>query len=181
MANRTPAAYYPGKPTAGPRTIRQLGLLEIVIGALALLLPFLAGAFVILGLGLFIVVNGIIRLFSAWKQSAWIQLILGVVEVGAGTLILFSPSTDFRLIAIILMVYFLITGFGMLAASRQAVLTEGAATPWIRIAGIVNVALGLLLLFGWPALSAVILGIFVGLSILSTGFAHWFQGKPSKA
>ena len=48
------------------------------------------------------------------------------------------------------------------------------------LSGIVSVAMAILIMAGWPAISAILLGVLLGVNFLSSGFGYIIVSRALK-
>src|SRR5262249_26324566 len=139
------------QPTARRHRVR--GLLVLLMGCLALAAPFFAGALALFLVGLLLIVCGVLEMLETFyapdearRRSSYLG---GLLSVRAGILLLARPRLVVRGLALLVAGSFLIDGFGKTVAAWRA---RAAAAPWgwVLVSGLVNVALGLVLVTGWP-------------------------------
>jgi uncharacterized membrane protein HdeD (DUF308 family) len=80
-----------------------------------------------------------------------------------------SPLDGAAALALLLSFYLLLDAFGSFALARDLRPTTGWG--WMTASGVVDLALIVFFTLGWPASSLVVLGIFVGASLLFDGAA----------
>jgi uncharacterized membrane protein HdeD (DUF308 family) len=144
-------------------------VLLVLVGILALANPLATGFATGLLLGFLLVVYGVMAIaagFSALAGHArWIELLLGLVAVLAGVLILFVPHLGAVTLVWMIGAWLLVAGIFEVIHSLQAARDRG----WRLFMGIVDIALGALLLFSSPLRALAFLAAAVGLSFLIRG------------
>ena len=98
------------------------GVLGIVAGLLAALLPGLTALLLVILAGCWAVVTGVLEIAAAFRlrhlgTSAWLTGLVGVVSVLAGVLILARPGVGALALATVLGIYALVAGVGLLVAA----------------------------------------------------------------
>src|SRR5262249_35346151 len=106
-------------------------------------------------------------------RSAYLS---GELSVLAGTLLLSTPELVLKGVTLLLAASFLIDGIGKVIASLRAK-TIGTARTWLFAGGVVNVGLGLKLATRWPISGWPVVGVVVGLHMLTAGWLM-LLGRP---
>jgi len=162
----------PPIPSAGRASWRWMlgyGLIVIIIGFVALINPLATGLVTGLFLAAMLVTYGIVALVSAAASFAergrWMELALGLLALAAGIFIFFAPY-----LGALSLVW--ATGFWLFVSG---VLQIGGAARfrvdrfWRLVLGVVDLLLGLLLLFAGPVTSLAFLALMIGISFLFRG------------
>ncbi len=96
----------------------------------------------------------------------WLKPFLLIVT---GGLMLYSPLSGVAAVGLMLSFYLFLDAFGSFALSRELYPAKGWG--WMMFNGIVSLLLAILILSGWPATSLVLVGIYVGVSLIVDGWA----------
>ena len=150
------------------------GLILLVLGLLAILLPPLAtlGATIVIGAVFF--AGGVVGLISTFNghraPGFWWSLISALLGIVVGLMLLVRPIAGAVSLTLVLIAFFLAEGvlsifFGV--AHRQHVSTWG----WMVASGVVDLALAGILLAGLPGDAAWALGLLVGINLIFGGAA----------
>ncbi|MEC9199381.1 MAG: DUF308 domain-containing protein [Pseudomonadota bacterium] len=144
-----------------------LGALSILLPAAATLAATLLVAATLLfwgGLGLWMSLS--LRDLPEWKFSA---TAFGFVAI-LGLMFLIFPGVGAELMTLFVVAGFLIEGvFSILFALRLSRHAKGWI--WMAASGAAALALGLVVLVGWPGTAAWLLGLLIGVNFLTTGAA----------
>ncbi len=166
----------PGTPLSPERRhwSSTLGIVLIVAGVLAILLPVFAGVAVTALLGWILLLAGVAHLVYAWGarstgSSLW-QGIIGVVYVLAALYLILHPARALVTLTLFLAIYFVVEGIFALVLYFRLQRTHRAG--WFLWDGLVTLVLGLLIWARWPLSSAWALGTIVGISLLMSGVAR---------
>jgi uncharacterized membrane protein HdeD (DUF308 family) len=144
------------------------------MGLLAIASAFFAGPLALVLVGVLLILSGILELLEiyraadeATRRSSYLS---GALSIAAGILLLNRPQLIIRGVGLLLGASFLIDGAGKLLASWRA---RRSGVAWKRglAAGLVNVALGLVLVFRWPVSGYGVLAILIGIRMLASGWA----------
>ncbi|WP_247730320.1 HdeD family acid-resistance protein [Halovivax limisalsi] len=155
------------------RTLRIAGILVVVLGIVAILLPVGTGIAIAYVAGAALLVGGVVHAghvvtIDGWAGSLW-QATLAIVSILAGALILANPVVGLLSLTLAAIAYLLVDGLAELAASAR--LPAGTGRGWIAASGVLSVALAALLWIGFPVDALWFVGFVVGLSLVSTGLS----------
>lgn len=152
-------------------TIRNCGLLLVVLGLLTILLPRYAGMTIGVVVGIFLVLSGFVRVAFAWAAGSWGSVLLryafGALAMVAGSMMVAQPATALRVIIIVAIVYFIVDGVSAILFALRLPPAAGGA-PMI-LSGIVSLVLGVMLWRNWPLPGEQMLGIYMGVKLLVDG------------
>lgn len=158
------------------------GALFIVVGILALLAPFAATLATTIFFGWLLLIGGVIGVVSAIRErnapGFWSNLLLAALTAILGALILWNPLAGTITLAWILATFLLLSGvlnFTMASAFRGT-----ARYWWVIASGILDILLALFLILFLPATAPLAVGVFVGISFLSSGFALLFAAMSAR-
>lgn len=177
-----PKAERAGTGTAAIRSFQQsrrstllAGLVLILLGALALLLPQQATIAASTGLGGLLVIAGAVTIVQAVRTKGiggfnW-ALLAGAAEVVGGVLIWLSPMKGAAAIALLVVIVVAVQGATHLLMSMRFSETRGRIG--LALSGIVSIAIALILVSRFPYQSVTEPGAMAGLALIVAGFAHF--------
>ena len=158
-----------------------MGVLLLVLGILAIILPLVAGIAVAAIVGWVLLLGGIAHLVYAWSARGsgavlW-QVLLGIIYVLVGLYFIFHPASGLVTLTLLLAIYFVIEGIlELIAWFRVRGVHHAGWTLWN---GIITLILGLLIWAHWPFSSVWALGTLVGISLILSGIARLsFRSRP---
>lgn len=144
------------------------------LGLLAVAAPWAAARVVDAICGTILVVAGAGQLALAaaaftWR-GFWVAVVCGALSVAAGVAMLVLPKAGIEALVAFLGVVLLLEGATKLAAALAIRRGYGGGFPWgwMLLDGLLGCGLGLLLLASRPAEAGVLLGVFVGVNLLSS-------------
>lgn len=151
-------------------------VISIVGGVLALLNPFAATlAATMLAGWTFIFLGGlqIIQSFQVqgWSGFLW-ALLFGLLSLVVGVSLVFNPLAGMVSLTLLVAVLFLATGAVKVFYGFS--LKPVSGWGWVLFSGIVSVALGILILADMPWAAVSVLGILLGVELLSNGVLFLF-------
>lgn len=169
MTSAEPSTPFAARPGTGWRWILAYGVLVVVIGFLALLNPLATGLATGLFLAAVLIVYGVAALISAVSSLAqrgrWVELVLGLLALAAGILIAFAPYLGALSLVWATGFWLFVSGVVQIGCAIRVKADRG----WRLLLGIVDLLLGLILLFAGPLPGLAILALMVGISFLFRG------------
>ncbi len=149
------------------------GCLLILLGALAVAYSIIFTVVSVLFLGWLLILGGILEGLHAFQHRESGHLFLYVMEallaIVTGALLLKSPLVGALVVTLLLASYFIIAGIFRIVASLAL---RFPSWGWMFFNGLVTLALGIIVWGGWPASGFWILGLFVGVSLMVSGWAR---------
>ncbi|APR80945.1 Hypothetical protein A7982_06292 [Minicystis rosea] len=158
-----------------------LGIGSMVLGIIAIFLPFAASMVTAIALGWLIVINGLIEGYHAlqnrgWGGAGW-ELVSAVVQVAAGLILVAFPLIGKIALIVIVAAYFIAEGALKLIRAAQHRGVRGGG--WLTFDGLISLALGIWLLVRGPVTALWVLGILVGINLLAGGLSMLLIGTGS--
>jgi uncharacterized membrane protein HdeD (DUF308 family) len=151
------------------------GIVLVVLGAFAILLPQIASLAVEIWLGWLFLISGVFGLVSSfWMRQApgfWWALLSAVLAIAVGVALIASPVAGVLSLTYLLIAFFIVEGVSsiMYAIEHRRELTGGWG--WMLASGIVTLALGGIILAGLPGTAAWAIGLLVGIDMVFGGSA----------
>ena len=150
-----------------------LGVALIVLGGVALGSVAVASLAVAVVIGSLILLGGLVEAVGAFWCRGWsgffLHLLSGVLSIVVGVLFLRAPVGALGALTLLTGGFLLVEGiFKVVAAASY----RFAAWGWPLAGGLIDVALGLMILAEWPASALWVLGTFLGISLIFRG-ADW--------
>jgi uncharacterized membrane protein HdeD (DUF308 family) len=151
-----------------------IAVTTILLGVAAIILPYFFGTFAVMMLGGVMLASGVVALFyinTIRKEGIPVSVIAPWVQVIAGLVILIWPELALWVVAVILGGGLILSGITGLTALRDS----GVVNPPMRrkIELWLSIVLGVLLIILGSAGSAILLGVVLGLALISAGLQQW--------
>ena len=150
------------------------GIVFVILGALAILFPYVAGLSYNFILAYLIIFAGAAHLWWAWRPSLegrTQHLLLGLLFLAGGISLLVFPWIGLISFTIILGVSFLIQGGVQLALASNSPRLRGNSKTMLIVAGLAGIIAGALILIGLPSSAAWAVGTLAGINMLIFGVA----------
>ena len=151
------------------------GIVLVVLGVVAVLVPPLATLAVTILLGWLFLVSGVVGLFTTfWMRQApgfWWSLISAVLGVVVGFVLLASPLSGAVSLTIVLVVFFVIEGVASIMFALDHKRELSGKWGWMLVSGIVDLVLAAMIFGGLPSTAAWAIGLLVGINMVFGGAA----------
>jgi uncharacterized membrane protein HdeD (DUF308 family) len=159
-----------------------VGVAFIIGGALALLMPLVASIAVALAIGWVFILVGVAQLVHAWQIREWggvvWQIIIGVVILAGGIAMVIDPILAAISLTLLVGLVFIMKGAAQIVLGFN--LRPHGGWQWVLGAGVLAVAVGLLILFSWPISGAWVLGTFAGISLMFSGWSYIMMAMAAR-
>ena len=166
------------KSSAG--SMKWMGILTIILGILAMMMPYITGQSVLMVIGILVMAAGILRLIWAFKAGSLgkgiLVFLIGVLTLLAGFWIITQPFIAAGALTIVLSVYFFADGLAEVIAAFSVAEGKG----WLLFDGAVTVVLGVLLFMGFPISGPLAVGVLLGIKLLMAGITMLTLGSAVK-
>lgn len=148
-----------------------LAVISIVGGLLALFNPFAATLAATLMAGWVFAILGVVQIIQSFQLRGWggflWALLFGVLSLLVGISLLANPLAGMVSLTLLVAVLFLVTGVIKIMYSFS--LRPIAGWGWVLASGIVSLALGVMIMTDIPWSVGNVLGILLGVELLSNG------------
>jgi uncharacterized membrane protein HdeD (DUF308 family) len=150
-----------------------LGIVQIIVGVLAVSYAFSATVATVVTLGVLFLIAACAQLTAAFLTRGWrgffLFLLLGILYAIAGFLMISQPMTAAEGLTLMLAVCFLLGGtFRIITALIERFPYWG----WVLFNGAITVVLSIAIWQQWPSSGLWVLGLFVGIDLILNG-ATW--------
>jgi uncharacterized membrane protein HdeD (DUF308 family) len=149
------------------------GIILILLGIAALLLPLLAGLAVTILFGWLFLALGVVGLLTTFSMRhapgfVW-SLLSAIITIALGLGLLIFPGLGLISLTYVLISFFVVEGVVtiMYALEHKRELTQ--RWGWMLLSGVVDLAVAALILAGLPGSFAWALGLIVGINLLFGG------------
>lgn len=152
-----------------------LGIGMMIAGVVVLFAPLLFSVVIEQMAGFAFAAGGIVMLVQVFTtKDGWdariTYLILGLFTLLAGVMLLFRPLEGVLAITLLLIVAIFISGLLRIAVGFMSRPDEGSG--WVIFAGMISVLVSGYLLFNYPEVSAVLIGLMVAISLIGEGAGY---------
>ncbi|MFT3775493.1 MAG: HdeD family acid-resistance protein [Minicystis sp.] len=148
-----------------------LGVIFMVLGVLAIVVPFIGSLVTAIAIGWVMIVGGIVQGIHAVQNPGWAgrgwEIASSVLEVLVGILVVAFPVAGTVTLTLVLAAWF--AAEGVLRIVRAVQHKNIPNWGWLMFDGVLSLGLGILILAGWPSTAVWALGLLVGVNLLIGG------------
>jgi uncharacterized membrane protein HdeD (DUF308 family) len=158
------------------------GVLTIFLGILAIGSPLVSGLAVAITVGAVLLLAGISMTLFAFQAPSFgrglLRLLFGALTVLVGISALSQPGIALVNLTLLLGIYFIADGVVALIVAFNVKPSPGWG--WMTFNGAVTIALGWMILKGWPVSGVWAVGILVGVRLLFAGMTMLTLGTAGR-
>jgi uncharacterized membrane protein HdeD (DUF308 family) len=162
--------------------LKGSSILMIVLGVLAITLPFATGIAISILLGLLVTFCGVAYLAYAFAArgagSFLLRVLVGGLYVIGGIYLMAHPALSLASLTLLLAVIFFVEGVSEIAAYSAVRALPGSG--WVLFNGLITLLLSVLIWRGWPSSSIWVLGTLVGINLMMSGFSGLFVATATR-
>lgn len=148
-----------------------LGIGLVILGTLAVMFAYTSTLFSLIYLGSFMLVTGGFEVIKSFKINKWssffLHLFLGIFYIGSGLFILFYPGLNAITLTLFLAIFFVVSGILRIVFALAKKLPHRG---WLIFNGLLTIILGILIWKQWPSSGLWVIGMFVGIDAIVTGW-----------
>lgn len=149
------------------------GILLVVFGLAAIIVPPAASLAVTILLGWLFLISGIAGLaLTFWAREMpgfWWSLISAALAVLAGIVLLAQPAQGTLTLTIVVGAYFLAEGVATIMYALEHRRELSGRWSWMLIAGIMDILIAVIIITGLPGSALWAIGLLVGINLLFGG------------
>jgi uncharacterized membrane protein HdeD (DUF308 family) len=157
----------------GRRNLIIAGVLELILGAVAIVVPAVASVATAIFIGWVLVfASG----FYAWdafsvrhRGRMALRLVLAVLTFAAGVYLLVAPLDGVFTLTVMLVIWFAATGTARLVMGLAELGVPGAG--WLAASGMISLLLAILIAVELPSSASWAIGLLVGINLVFSGTA----------
>ena len=158
------------------------GILTLILGFMAIGSPLASGIAMTLVIGVTLLGAGISMLIFAFQAPSLGKVLLKLLFAGltvlVGITVLAQPGVALVNLTLILGAFFIADGFfGFIVAWN---VKPETGWGWLTVNALVTVALGIMILKGWPESSLIVLGVLVGIRLVFAGVTMLTLGTAGR-
>ena len=149
------------------------GIVLVVLGLAAIVVPPLASLAVTILLGWMFMISGVAGLaLTFWARGMpgfWWSLLSAALAIGAGLILLVQPVQGALTLTIVVGAYFLAEGVAtiMYALEHRRELSE--RWSWLLVSGLMDILIAFLIIAGLPGSAEWAIGLLVGINLVLGG------------
>jgi uncharacterized membrane protein HdeD (DUF308 family) len=151
--------------------ILALGIILVVVGTLAVTMPLAATLATALVLGSLLLLAGVAQLVGAFWTREWsgffLSLLFGLLYAVLGLMFLRAPLKAELALTMLLACVLMVGGLFRIIGSLAYRFPHWG---WVLIGGLINLVLGIMIWQRWPDAALWVIGLFVGIDLIFTGW-----------
>lgn len=171
-----------GRLRSASRGLFWIGLGMLALGVAAIIFPLASTLAAALLIGSVLLISGILTLVGSFSIHGtgpfFGALLLALLSIAAGLFILFNPLAG--AVSLTLFVGFIFMFEGAFELFLAFEMRPHAGWGSMLLSGIASILIAILIAAGWPAVSAVALGILLGVNFITTGIGYMAVSRALK-
>lgn len=148
-----------------------MGIVLLVLGTLAIGVPYIVGLTAMVAFGILLAVGGVIELVSSFWARQWSgffgHLLTGILYVIVGLLMIDHPLAAESGLTLMIAALLMITG---LARVFLALFHRFHNRGWVLLSGFISFVLGVMIWREWPYSGLWVIGLFIGIEMIFNGW-----------
>jgi uncharacterized membrane protein HdeD (DUF308 family) len=161
------------------------GIILVILGAAAILLPPLATLSVAILLGWLFLISGITGLITTFRMRhapgfAW-SLLSAILGIVAGIVLIAFPASGALSLTLIVIIFFAIEGIATIMYALEHKRELSGRWGWMLVSGLVDLFLAAVILAGFPVSAAWAVGLLVGINMMFGGVALIMMALHARA
>jgi uncharacterized membrane protein HdeD (DUF308 family) len=149
------------------------GILLLLLGIAAILIPPLAGLAATIWLGAIFLAGGVIGLIASFRAHGapgftW-AIVSAILALLAGLLLLWNPVAGLVTLTYVLIAFFILDGITMIMLGIEHRRELTGRWEWLLVNGIIDLVLAAIILSGMPGSSVWALGLLLGIDLVFGG------------
>jgi len=158
-----------------------LGILLIIVGTIAIIYDVAATLLSVLFFGWLLIIVGAFEAVQSFWQAKWggffLHLIGGILALVVGYHLVSSPAEGALVITLVMAIYFLVIG---VVRSLTALTMRFPNWGWVFLSGIITFILGVLVKQQWPYSGLWVIGLFIGIDMIFSGWSYVMLALAAK-
>lgn len=150
-----------------------LGITLLVLGFLSIGSSFFVTILTVAVIGVLLMIGGIMQIVNSFYTGRWggffLHLVLGLLYLVVGFMLLDAPTLNAITLTFLLAAFFIVAGLFRIITS---IVTPFPGWGWTLVNGIVTFLLGVLIYKHWPSSGLWVIGLFVGIEMIFSGW-YW--------
>jgi uncharacterized membrane protein HdeD (DUF308 family) len=151
------------------------GIVLVVLGLAAIVLPLIATVAVAIIIGWLLLVSGIVGLIATFRMrhapGFWWSLLSALIGIAAGWLLLRWPLSGALSLTLILTVFFVVEGVASIFYALEHKRELSGRWTWMLVSGLIDLFLASMIFLGLPDTATWAIGLLVGINMVFGGAA----------
>jgi uncharacterized membrane protein HdeD (DUF308 family) len=158
------------------------GILLMLLGAVAILVPALASWGITIFIGWILIIGSVFLFGTAFSFREGARLVVRILwalaALIAGLYLVINPGDGTETLTLILVIYFLAIGVFRLGVAFRERGEQGAS--WLGVNGALSLLIGLLILADFPSSADWAIGLLVGIDFIFSGWVLLMIGIAAR-
>jgi len=158
-----------------------LGVLLVVLGAIALGSAALMTLASVLFFGWLLIIAGVMDAIQAFRCKRWngffLDLLTGVLYLVVGFMVVANPGATAVALTLLIAMFLFLSGLFRIVA---AIAAQPPHWVWVLLHGVVSLLLGVAIWRQWPVSGLWVIGLFVGIEMIFNGWSLVMLGMSAK-
>lgn len=156
--------------------ILGLGILFLILGCIGLGMVVGLTLVSMYFFGVLLILGGVTHIidvfkYKEWKGMIW-QALIAVLYIAGGCVVLYDPFLASTLITALLAGVLIVIGLTRIIMAMS--LKDSKGWGWLLLAGITAIILGILIMIQWPISGLWVIGLFIAIEMIVTGWTYIF-------
>jgi uncharacterized membrane protein HdeD (DUF308 family) len=168
-----------GRLRAASGKLFWLGVVFVVLGIAAIVFPMMSTLVATLLVGWVLLIGGAFGLFGSFSIHGtgpfFGALLIALLTIAAGLFLLLNPLAGALALTLMLGIIFVLQGTSEIVFAFE--MRPNGAWVGMLLSGIASLVLAALIAAGWPGISAIALGILLGVNFVSSGLGYIFVSR----
>lgn len=161
---------------------RGVGIALLIIGILAVMLPYIATMTVQMLVAVILILSGILHIAHAftvrkWRNITW-ELLFAVLFLFTGLLFVAYPMSGAFALTMMLGLFFLVLGIFQIFSAMAW--RQRPGWGWLLTGGALSIILGIIVITGLPGTALWSIGLILGIDLIFSGFTLIMIGAHLK-
>lgn len=158
-----------------------LGILEIILGTIAIGWSVAATVVTVVFLGWLLLIGGFVSAAHAFWRKHWqgffLDLATGILYLVAGCIMIGEPAAAAVALTLLVAMFLLMGGIFRIVVALSGHLDHWG---WVMLNGLITAALGIMIWRHWPWTGLWVIGLFVGIEMIFYGWSLVMLGLMAK-
>jgi uncharacterized membrane protein HdeD (DUF308 family) len=152
------------------------------LGIVAIVYPNVSTLAAEIFVGWMLFLSGIVLFLGAFSINGtgpfFGSLLLSLLSLTAGIFLIVNPTSGAVALTLVVAGIFVFQGASEIAFALE--MRPYSAWVGMLISGLASIAMAVLISTGWPAISAIVLGILLGVNFITTGLAYIMISRAAR-
>ncbi len=159
-----------------------LGILFIILGFIGLGMVLALTIASVLFLGVLLLIGAVAQIINVFRGKGWksmaLHILSAILYAVAGVMILINPLIASIVFTLVLGFIILIIGIARIVMAFHIKGMKGWG--WPLVSGIISVLLGILIIGQWPISGLWVIGLFVAIEMIVSGWSYIFVALAAR-